>query len=57
MSRAGEMPVNEAIHSLRDVASEPGYQFGRWNFATDGSRLFFTRPAFESDVWVMDLGH
>ena len=30
-------------------------RFGRWNFATDGTRLFFTRAAWESDVWVMDL--
>jgi hypothetical protein len=30
-------------------------RFGRSLFATHGSRLFYTRAAWESDVWVMDL--
>jgi Tol biopolymer transport system component len=30
-------------------------RFARWEFATDGLRLFFTRAAWESDVWVMEL--
>ena len=37
---------------LRD---EPGARFGRWEFATDGKLLYFTRAAWEGDVWVMDL--
>jgi Tol biopolymer transport system component len=34
---------------------EPGMYFGRWEFATDGKVIYFTRAAFESDVWVMEL--
>jgi Tol biopolymer transport system component/serine/threonine protein kinase len=30
-------------------------RFGRSLFATHDSRLFYTRAAWESDVWVMDL--
>lgn len=37
---------------LRD---EPNARFGRWEFATDGKRIFFTRAAWEADVWVMEL--
>jgi len=37
---------------LRD---EPGARLGRWEFTTDGRRLFFTRAAWEADVWVMEL--
>ena len=37
------------------LAEEGNDRFGRWEIATDGKRLFFTRAAFESDVWVMDL--
>ena len=37
---------------LRD---EPQRQLSRWDFDTDGKRLFFTLAANESDVWVVDL--
>jgi hypothetical protein len=29
----------------------------RWQVAIDDKRLFFTRPAWEADVWMMDLKH
>lgn len=37
------------------LKDEPGARFGRWEFATDGKRIFFTRAAWEADVWVMEL--
>jgi eukaryotic-like serine/threonine-protein kinase len=37
---------------LRD---EPNARFGRWEFATDGKRIYFTRAAWEADVWMMEL--
>jgi Tol biopolymer transport system component len=37
------------------LSADPAYSFARPEFATDGVHIFFTRPAYESDVWVMDL--
>jgi Tol biopolymer transport system component/tRNA A-37 threonylcarbamoyl transferase component Bud32 len=37
---------------LRD---DPAHRLGRWDFATDGKRLFFTLAADEGDIWVMQL--
>ncbi len=37
---------------LRD---QPDARFGRWEFTTDGKRMFFTRADWEADVWVMEL--
>lgn len=37
---------------LRD---DPAHRIGRYDFATDGRRLFFTLAADESDVYVMEL--
>jgi len=37
---------------LRD---DPAHRLGRFNFATDGRRLFFTLAADESDVYVAEL--
>jgi dipeptidyl aminopeptidase/acylaminoacyl peptidase len=38
---------------LRD---DPAHRISRWDFATDGRRLFFTLAADESDVYMMELG-
>jgi Tol biopolymer transport system component len=37
------------------LAEDAAHRLGRWGFATDGKRVFFTLAAWESDVWVMDL--
>jgi Tol biopolymer transport system component len=37
---------------LRD---DPAHRIGRYDFATDGRRLFFTLAADESDVYVMEI--
>jgi hypothetical protein len=37
---------------LRD---DPTHRISRWDFATDGRRLFFTLAADESDVYMMEL--
>jgi Tol biopolymer transport system component len=37
------------------LSDEPDAPFGRWLFATDGKRLFYTRAAWEADVWVTEL--
>ena len=36
-------------------ADDAAHPFGRFDFATDGKRLFFTIGQWESDVWVMEL--
>jgi len=36
-------------------ADRPGERFARWEFVVDEKRLFFTRAAWESNVWVMEL--
>ena len=37
---------------LRD---DPAHRVSRWDFATDGRRLFFTLAADESDIYTMEL--
>jgi Tol biopolymer transport system component len=37
------------------VADKPGERFARWEIAVDDKRLFFTRAAWESNVWMMSL--
>jgi hypothetical protein len=37
------------------LSEDTSHRFGRWDFATDGKRLFFTLGQFESDVYVMEL--
>jgi serine/threonine-protein kinase len=37
------------------IADKPGQRFARWEFAVDDKRLFFTRAAWESNVWMMSL--
>jgi Periplasmic component of the Tol biopolymer transport system len=40
----------------RDILDDsPNARFGRWDFATDGKRLFYSRANWEADVWVMEL--
>jgi Tol biopolymer transport system component len=38
------------------VRDDPVHRISRWDFATDGRRLFFTLAADESDVYMMELG-
>jgi TolB protein len=37
------------------LTSDGSARFGRWIFATDGRTIYYTRAAWERDVWVMDL--
>jgi Tol biopolymer transport system component len=37
------------------VTDKPGERFARWEIAIDDKRLFFTRAAWESNVWMMSL--
>jgi Tol biopolymer transport system component len=37
------------------LVEEPGALFGRLDFAADSKRLFYTRAAWEADVWVAGL--
>ena len=38
------------------VRDDPAHRISRWDFATDGRRLFVTLAADESDVYMMELG-
>jgi serine/threonine-protein kinase len=49
-----QVPLNGGAPRLLLTDSPDGF-FGRWLFATDGKRLFYTRAAWEADVWVMGL--
>jgi hypothetical protein len=37
------------------LAADAAHRFGRWDFATDGKRFFFTVGQYEGDVNVMEL--
>ena len=37
------------------VRDDPTHRISRWDFASDGRRLFFTLAADESDVYLMEL--
>lgn len=39
------------------VADNPDVRFARFEIAIDDKRLFFTRAAWESNVWMMELKH
>ena len=39
----------------RVLEEEPNGHFGRWEFDTDGKRLFYTRASWEADVGVIEL--
>ena len=39
----------------RVLSDDAAHPFGRFDFTTDGRRLFFTIGQWESDVWVMEL--
>jgi len=48
------VPVNGSRPRLV-AADTPEMRFARWQISLDDKRLFFTRPAWEANVWVMDL--
>ena len=39
----------------RVLSDDAAHPFGRFDFTTDGKRLYFPIGQFESDVWVMEL--
>jgi Tol biopolymer transport system component len=48
------MPVRGGVPQ-RVLSDDAAHPFGRFDFTTDGKRLFFTIGQWESDVWVMEL--
>jgi len=54
LSRFWAIPVAGGTPRLL-LAEDAAHRLGRFVFATDGKRLFFTLAAWEADVWVMDL--
>jgi Tol biopolymer transport system component len=50
------IPVSSGTPRLV-VADNPNVRFARFEIAVDDKRLFFTRAAWESNVWMMELKH
>jgi Tol biopolymer transport system component len=48
------VPVSGGVPRVA-LTIDPTHPFARPDYATDGTRVFFTKPSYESDVWVMEL--